>query len=107
MRSQPRRVGATAHASPLPCTHERHDANPSHEPQRADLYRGIADRYWGSAPEEALAQYTQLVSTGPQFGQHKDATKTGSEIVDGWPDHGYLTMGRQGGLQQPVPGLRS
>lgn len=23
---------------------------------------------------------------------------TGFEIIDGWPDHGYLTMGRQGGL---------
>ncbi len=23
---------------------------------------------------------------------------TGFDIIDGWPDHGYLTMGRQGGL---------
>jgi hypothetical protein len=63
-----------------------------------DLYRGLADRYWVTVLDEALDQYTQLVSTGPQFGQHKDATMTGFDIIDGWPDHGYLTMGRQAGL---------
>ena len=38
--------------------------------------------------DEALAKYDVLVSVGPQFGQHKDDSITGSEIIDGWPDHG-------------------
>lgn len=63
-----------------------------------DLYRGIADPYWVKVLDEALAQYDALVSTGPGFGQNMDARMTGFDIVTGWPDHGYLTMGRQGGL---------
>lgn len=64
----------------------------------ADLYRGLADPYWVNTLDEALAKYDVLVSVGPQFGQHKDDSITGSEIIDGWPDHGFICMGRGGGL---------
>ena len=62
------------------------------------LYRGMADTHWVKVLDDALTQYDALVSTGPGFGQNMDAKRTGFDIVDGWPDHGYRTMGRQGGL---------
>lgn len=64
----------------------------------ADLYRGLADGYWVKTLDDALAQYGALVSVGPQFGQYKDDSITGFEIIDGWPDHGFISMGRAGGL---------
>lgn len=64
----------------------------------ADLYRGLADGYWVKTLDDALAQYDTLVSVGPQFGQYKDDSITGFEIIDAWPDHGFVSMGRAGGL---------
>ena len=64
----------------------------------ADLYRGLADSYWVNTLDDALSKYDTLVSVGPQYGKYKDDSITGFEIIDAWPDHGFISMGRVGGL---------
>lgn len=66
-------------------------------------YRVVGPRYWANVLATALADYEDLVSKGPLFGENKDGRLTGAEIVDQHAEGilPYKWVGRSGGRTGP------
>jgi hypothetical protein len=71
--------------------------------QVLDAYRVVGPRYWVAVLAAALDRYDELKSRGPEFGQFRDATMTGADIVAAHEAGAlaYTYMGRNRGIDGP------